>query len=105
MKNPLIKFIKEEDHASIFHSSVHARAQSEGHLGAASSETFRQREALNQNRQYIKQYKESRLATGVNQYCRAKTYEPAAQAHPAPQPPTPRPIMPKNPGINPGIHR
>ena len=116
MKNPFIKMLEKEDRSSIFHSSAHARMQSEGHFGAASSETFAQRTKIEQNRQYIQQYGSSSITAGGNQYNRAQTYNPTATqrssqgiaARPlanGPRPAAParpaisRPPLPKNPGI------
>ena len=87
--------LENEDRSSIFHSSAHARAQSEGHFGAASSETFAQRTKIEQNRQFIQQYNNARITSGGNQYNRAQTYNPTT----TPKPATPRPPLPKNPGI------
>lgn len=95
MKNPLLKYVIKPEKDDVFHSSAFAKAQNTGNIGAASSETFTARRSLDQNRQFIKGYGDSRLANNPNPGLRAKPLDTN----------TPRPPMPKNPGINPGIHR
>lgn len=125
MNTPLLKYVNDPDKDEVFHTSAFARAQNGGHLGAASSETFTARRSLDQNRQFVRNYGDSKLATAGNPGLHAKAYDPTAQprfasdarvaanqrfaaSRPAAQSPASqmsRPPLPKNPGINPGIHR
>ncbi len=50
------------ERSQIFHSSAYARAQSGTAMGAASTESFAQRQALEQNRQNVRKYGDSLVA-------------------------------------------
>lgn len=107
MNNPLLKYVSHPDKDEVFHSSAFARSQNSGQIGTASSETFAARRTLDQNRQFVKRYGDSQLGSATGQM-HAKTYTPAAPTPGQPlttRPMVSRPPMPKNPGINPGIHR
>ncbi len=61
-KAPIVKRLIDGDRAQIFHSSAYARAQNGGGMGAASAESFAQRQRTEQNRQNIRKYSDSLVA-------------------------------------------
>ena len=78
MKNPFLKYINKPEKDEVFHSSAFAKAQNAGNIGAASSETFTARRSLDQNRQFVRGYNDSRLVNTPNPALRAKAYDPTA---------------------------
>ena len=77
MKNSFIKYVRKERKEDIFHSSEYGKAQSAEVIGTASSETFSDRMRMERNRQIVRGYNDSRVATGA--YAngpRAKKYIP-----------------------------
>lgn len=111
------RITEHDDKSDFFHSSAYAKSQNQTSIGAASSETFAARRQLDNSRRFVGNYQRSQIVSSGNTYERAKTYDPAAARASAPQaagqrpqpmasrPAMSRPPMPKNPGINPGIHR
>ena len=76
-KNPFLKYLVKDKKEDIFHSSGYAKAQSGASLGAASSESFQVRVNINQNRQRVRGYNDSRIMTETrNRDMRAKTFTP-----------------------------
>ena len=73
-----IKLIKHFDKTStsdVAHSSGYANAQSGSNFGAASTETFTQRRAVEENRQVVQGYNQAMVAQRVNTTPRAMTYQ------------------------------
>lgn len=62
-KNPLAKRLIHEERKNVFHSSAYAKAQSGEVIGAASIESFDERQKIEQNRKIIRGYNDSRVAT------------------------------------------
>ena len=61
---------------NLVHSSGYAKEQSGANIGAAGGESFAERQALEQKRQFIQSYKNSQLASRrQNRYDRAKSYQ------------------------------
>lgn len=94
MKDLILKYVKQDKKEDIFHSSPYGRAQSGSSMGAASTETFSSRKALDQQRQIVRRYGESRIANNVI------TSGPRAKSSPSPKPSTP---PAPTPGITPSI--
>lgn len=61
-KNPFVKMLIRDQKSDIFHTSAYAKAQSGSSFGAASSESFAARQKIDQNRQNIRKYNDSRVA-------------------------------------------
>ena len=76
----LIDYVTKNDRKEeIFHSSGMAQARSGAGMGAASTESFSARRALDQNRQIVKGYSDSKIMRGnIYKGVRAKTYNPNA---------------------------
>lgn len=75
-KNPFLKYIMKDKKEDVFHSSAYAKAQNGTGFGATSSESFKVRVNINQHRQAVRGYSESKLMTeGVHGGPKAKTYE------------------------------
>lgn len=77
MDNPFIKYVMKEKKEDIFHSSEYGKAQSAETIGTTSSETFSERMKTEKNRQIVRGYNDSRVATSM--YAngpRAKKYTP-----------------------------
>lgn len=76
-KNPFLKYLIKDEKKDIFHSSAYAKAQSGNAFGAASTESFKVRVNVNQNRQVVRGYRDSRVMTEANKNApRAKAYTP-----------------------------
>lgn len=76
-KNPFLKYLVKDKKEDIFHSSGYAKAQSGAAMRAASSESYKVRVNINQNRQKVRGYGDSRIMKETrNQEMRAKPYEP-----------------------------
>lgn len=77
MKNPLLKYVMKEEKEDIFHSSAYGKAQNGAGIGAASVQSFRERQAIEANRQKIGNYGSSAIANNmIGNGPRAKTYTP-----------------------------
>lgn len=78
MKNPFLKYVmKNEKKEDIFHSSAYGVAQNGAGMGAASTQSFRERRAIEQNRQNIGGYDRSRIMNGASMNGpRPKIYTP-----------------------------
>ena len=76
-KNPFLKYVMKDKKEDVFHSSAYAKAQNGGSLGAASTESYQVRVKIDQNRQRIRRYNDSRLVAGARMNApKAKIYEP-----------------------------
>lgn len=60
----------------VIHSSGYARSQNAGNFGSVSSETFSQRQAIQEQRKFVRGYNNSRIIGGGAGVQRAKTYTP-----------------------------
>lgn len=63
MKNPFLKYIMKEKKEDIFHSSAYGKVQSADAMGTASVETFDERMKVERNRQIVRGYNDSRIAS------------------------------------------
>lgn len=77
MGNLISKYFIKEQKKDIFHSSEYGKAQSGEMMGAMSIKSFNERMKVEQNRQVIKGYNDSRVAEQrFNGGVRAKKYIP-----------------------------
>lgn len=60
-KNPLLNRLMNEETADVVHSSAYAEAQNAKKMGVASTVDFAKRQAIEENRQVIKSYRDSRI--------------------------------------------
>ena len=76
MENLALKYLrKRSNKADFLHTSSFGKAQSGSGIGAASSQSFNTRMAINQNRRVVRGYGDSRIVTGTRYTnSRAKTY-------------------------------
>ena len=65
MGNPFLKYFMKEKKENIFHSSAYGKAQNAGAIGAASVESFGERMKMEQNRQMVQAYNDSRVVNGA----------------------------------------
>lgn len=74
----MLKFIMKEKTKDVIHSSAYAQAQNGGNMGAASTQSFAERQKINQNRQRIRGYNDSRVVSQAfaSSGVKAKTYTP-----------------------------
>lgn len=72
------KYIIKDKKEDVFHTSAYSKAQNGGSMGAASTETFAARQALERNRQHIANYHQSNLMGKniVQGAPKPKTYTP-----------------------------
>lgn len=78
MKNPFLKYIMKEKKEDIFHSSAYGKVQSADAMGTASVETFDERMKVERNRQIVRGYNDSRIASrSFAEGPRAKKYVPS----------------------------
>lgn len=76
-KNPFLKYLIKDEKQDVLHSSGYAKAQNGASMGASSSESFAARVKIDQDRQRVRRYNDSRLVAGARMNApRAKTYEP-----------------------------
>ena len=76
-KNPFLKYLIKDEKKDIFHSSAYAKAQNGAAMGAASTESFKVRVNINQNRQVVRGYGDSKIMMDTNKNApRAKVYTP-----------------------------
>ena len=76
-KNPFLKYLIKDDKKDVFHSSGYAKAQSGETIGAASTESFRVRVNVNQNRQIVRGYRDSKIMMDANKNApKPKAYVP-----------------------------
>lgn len=74
-KNPFLKYMIKDEKKDIFHSSAYAKAQGGDTIGAASTEDFKVRVNINQNRQIVQGYRDSKVMTDASKNVpKAKTY-------------------------------
>ncbi len=79
-KNPFLKYLMKDKKEDVFHSSAHAKAQSGANFGAASTESYRVRVNISQNRTMVGDYSRSKIGAGtVNRAPKAQTYTPPAK--------------------------
>ena len=82
LKNPglskvaLIKRVMKTQTADVAHTSAHAQAQNAGGFGAVSAESFAVRRSVEEQRKFVRGYKNSRIIAGATTVARAKTYTP-----------------------------
>lgn len=70
---------KDNKREEIFHSSGYGAAQSGGGVGAASGESFAQRQAIEKQRRFVQGYKNSQIMRQQHGLMRAKTYTPRTE--------------------------
>ena len=98
MNNPFLKRLMKDKKEDVVHSSAYAKVQNSNGIGVASVETFSGRLAIEQNRQVVRGYGDSKIVNEARGNApRAKKYEP-----PETSGPERRAIPPirKNPGIS-----
>ena len=79
-KNPFLKYMMKDEKKDVFHSSAYAKAQSGEVMGAASTEDFKVRVNINQNRQMVRGYRDSGVMIDANKNApKAKTYTSSEQ--------------------------
>ena len=79
--NPFTKYLIKDKKEDIFHSTAYAKAQNGSTMGAVSTQSFAERQKLEQNRQMIQGYGASRIANNsIGSGPRAKTFTPPAGA-------------------------
>ncbi len=78
MTSLLSKYIIKDNKDDVFHSTAYSKAQNGGSMGAASTETFAARQALERNRQHIANYHQSNIMGKniVQGAPKPKTYQP-----------------------------
>ncbi|MBP5648294.1 hypothetical protein J6X04_03365 [Candidatus Saccharibacteria bacterium] len=59
MKNPFLKRLMKETKNDVVHTSAYADAQNAGKIGVASTQGFRERRRIDQNRKIVKKYRHS----------------------------------------------
>ena len=75
-KNPFLKYLIKDENRDILHTSSYAKVQNGNDMGATSAESYAARAKIDQNRQRVKRYNDSRLVAGARAITpRAKTYE------------------------------
>lgn len=102
--------MKDQNKSEVFHSSAYGQAQNGTSMGAASTESFATRRSLDGSRRFVKGYGDSKIAaSSMSAGPRPATVKPGsiptsrinpaggAGARPAQ---TPRPPMPRNPGVH-----
>ena len=102
-KNPFLKYMMKDEKKDVFHSSAYAKAQSGETIGSASVEDFRVRVNVNQNRQIVRGYRDSKIMTDANKNApKAKAYTPPEQhaATPTTAADARRMMVPKRAGIS-----
>lgn len=57
----LVKFVKMDSFKDIVHTSGYAKAQSGGNIGAAGATLFSERQKIEQNRKFVRGYKNSKV--------------------------------------------
>ena len=78
MKNPFLKYVVKEEKDNIFHSSAYGKAQNEGAIGTASTESFEDRLKVEHNRKVVRGYNDSQIVNAA--YAngpKAKQYTPS----------------------------
>jgi len=79
-KNPFLKYVMKDKKEDVFHSSAYAKAQNGASFGAASTESYKVRVNINQNRTMVGDYSKSKIgARTVNRAPKAQTYTPPAK--------------------------
>lgn len=61
--NPFLNRLMDDEAGDVVHSSAYAKAQNGGTIGAASTESFTERQKIDNDRSYIKKYNDSRVVT------------------------------------------
>ena len=80
-KNPFTKILIKNQKQEFFHSSAYGMAQSGNVIGASSTESFAKRQEIDQNRQNIRKYNDSRVASQrYNRNLHPKQFDPKAIA-------------------------
>lgn len=81
MNNPFLKYLMKDDKKEdIFHSSAYGVAQNGAGMGAASTQSFRERQKIEENRQKVGGYNRSGImGSAAANGPRAKTYTPPAR--------------------------
>lgn len=102
-KNPLLKYVMKTQTPEVLHSSGYAKAQNKKSFGATSTETFSERQRIEEQRKFVRGYRNSHLAAGATSTYRAKAYIPPAKdaaAKPA-LGPKPAPTPARKPPLTP----
>lgn len=71
--------VKHTDRQDFMHSSGYAKTQNGGSFGAASTESFAVRQSIEEQRKFIKGYRNSRIMNDFYGVQRAKTVRPEAK--------------------------
>lgn len=83
MKNPLLKYLIKANKEDVFHSSAYSKVKSGDTIGSASSESFATRQAIEQNRQLVKKYHDSLIASNTyNRHLAASSTNSASSSNP-----------------------
>jgi hypothetical protein len=73
MVNPALKYVmRHKGKGDILHSSGHARLQGGERMGALSTRSFAERQAIEAKRKYIKGYRHARIVGGGGGHGRSK---------------------------------
>lgn len=60
-KNPLLGYLMNPDKEDVLHTSGYVKGSNGGNIGSASAESFHQRIEVDENRNYVGQYKDSKV--------------------------------------------
>ncbi|MBR3172835.1 hypothetical protein IKF21_02930 [Candidatus Saccharibacteria bacterium] len=64
-KNPFLDRLMKEESKDVVHSSAYAQAQNAEGIGAASTQSFATRRAIEQNRKMVRGYRDSKVVNEV----------------------------------------
>lgn len=82
MNNPILKYVMKTTKDEVVHSSAYGVAQNAGGVGVASTQSFDERMNIEKNRQNVKKYNDSQIASHMYEGARAKTYTPPEKEEP-----------------------
>lgn len=74
------RLMNVRDKSKVFHTSGYAAAQSGAGFGAASTESFSERRAVDENRKFVQRYNNSRILNSAYGVERARKYVPRTGA-------------------------
>lgn len=70
------RLMRIKDRSQTFHSSGYAQAQNRGNFGAASTESFAERQKINENRKFVRGYNNARVISDAYAFERVRNYIP-----------------------------
>ena len=73
-KLSLVNRLMKTKSSDVMHTSAHARAQNGDNIGAGSTQSFHARRSIEDNRQYIRGYRDSSLGSNFNSATACKQY-------------------------------